>query len=161
MNAFDPVFDRPAHIAQGKPVVVNRPQQFADPNGKWARLTLEERITQIKAMDADGLTKREIADELETTRSAIAAFAHHNHVRLVTSALKTMAAGPPLIPAEPPDPAAFIALPGSTPTTILALDANQCRWPVVVDGIDLFCACKTKRGPYCDAHATLNKKRRA
>lgn len=56
--------------------------------------------------------------------------------------------------APPPRAAAFMALPGTTPKSLIDLAARgECRWPIG-ENPTLFCGCATD-GVYCTTHAAM------
>ena len=142
--------------------------QFCSANGlaaansnttsEWSGLDHEQRTARILELRDDGLSVRQIAAELGVSHPVIYGFCQENGMeRLFERRVKV--GGPPLIPARPVSPEAW--LPSGEPVDLMGLEDGMCRWPVDVTGAtkQMFCGCAVsgEGESYCAGHGKVAK----
>lgn len=134
----------------------------------------DERIDRLRTLFADGLTARQIGDELGCSRNAVLGKIHrlgwwrseeelkqargpkpeHDGARVARMISARATRSPPLPP--PPKPPKHVA--GNK--TFFELGLRDCRWPLgdAVTPARFFCGAKALPDkPYCDKHDRISR----
>jgi GcrA cell cycle regulator len=132
----------------------------------------DDRAEQLRTMWADdGLSARDIAHELRTTRNAVLGKVHRlkltPRTSITSSGGRPRKAGKPrperkqrfFLP-ERPEPGPMPDLPPETairPMALVQLKVDSCRWPCTGEGLSVvFCGNTAVDGcPYCARHCRV------
>jgi hypothetical protein len=134
-----------------------KPTETVDPKGRWAKMNNPDRLEALKTMHGEGQTVREMAEALGSTTNAIRGLAWREGMRLGGNGMRRVV-GPPMVPAEDPDPEAWNVLPEATPVGFM--ENEGCWWPAgdadVTGKEQKFCGCRRAGGgSYCVTHASM------
>lgn len=152
----------------------------------WAEMTNQQRSEAVMARLLDGRSAMDIALDLGAKSRNVIIGHIDRHIPKDRRPKRTRAFNRPPKPAREPRPprerkarpaprkeislipvdatpigkydAAFRALPGTSPVTLVNLENGQCRWPVDIDGKTLFCGCGVVENKnYCAIHNEMGR----
>lgn len=134
--------------------------QAATPRPRWDTMTPEERIAAVTHAASEGITPRNLAQSLRTTRNAILGRAFRSRVSFPSAAPK-VARTQPILTVKAKDRFAVLPLPPvetwaphREPVSLMALRDKQCRWPVgeATGAQQMFCGDRVHKRGYCECH---------
>jgi GcrA cell cycle regulator len=137
----------------------------------WAPNWLTERVNELKALWASGLTATQVGKRLGVSRGAVLGKLHRENgaVRAPLPKSQRPKRKPPtrkVVQYEPPklslEPIELVNLPPDESPfacSIIELTAKSCRWPLdnhpTVDVPMRYCGAPMTSGSYCSRHARI------
>jgi len=145
------------------------------PDGEWASMSKAEKLSACRILTAQGMTTRQMSEQLKTSRNAIIGMCRRNKIRLAnawgvrdarSARVKKKKPRPPsrprfLAPSPEPEPIPLeppTVEPKSNNISIFGLTNKTCRWPTGKNtgAAQLFCGhWPSPSRVYCPYHTAI------